>query len=199
MIRFQSNGEAVVGRLGRLASRITDPRPVLEAFGEYMVNTSIRQNFEAEGRPTPWPRSAWSAQSQQNRSGGAGLMGSIRHEVTDRKLEVGSHLKYAAQRQFGGELTPTTAKALAVPLPGVPVTMSRPRAWGNRLFKLPPDKADPESRGILAVDGPGGQPKPIFALRARVRQPARPFLVWHPEDLAWISRAVVRHAFEGER
>lgn len=199
MLRLKSNGEAVVGRLGRLASRITDPGPILREFGDYMVNTSVRQNFEAEGRPTPWPRSAWSAQRQQNRSGGAGLVGSIAAQVTGRKLEVGSPLKYAAQRQYGGELKPTSSRALAVPMPDVPASMDRPRRWGNRLFRLPADRSDPNSRGLLAVDGPGGEPRVVFALRARVRQPARPFLLWHPEDLAWISRAVVRHAFEEQR
>lgn len=194
---FTHNGEEMAMRLRAIRGRVEAPEEALHEIGEHMTNTSIPKNFQAEGRPNPWPRGPWSAERQMNRRGASGLVGSIRHEVQRGRLRVGTNKRYARQRQFGGEIRPKLARALAVPLPGVPAHMGRPRRWGGRLFMMPSVKGDPNTVGVLAIAGPGGDPVPKFVLRGRVRQPPRPFLVWQDEDIAYVQRTLGRYALEG--
>ncbi len=199
-MRFEmrNNGEVVVRELEELAARIEDVRPVLEDFGEHMVETSIPETFRAQGRPRPWKRTKWSSQRQQQES--TRLVRSIRHQLRGRGgLRVGTNLRYAAQRHFGGDIVPRKAKALAVPFPGVRRSMRRPRRWGDRLFMLKPDRADPTTVGILATKGRRkGEIIPRFILRRRVTQEARPFVVAQDEDLLYLSRRLVEYATTGD-
>ena len=199
-LEYRSNAGAVVREVEGVARRATDPTGVLEDIGERMVEFSIPENFRRGGRPDPWPGSEWSRSELMTES--RRLANSVRYEASRRRLRVGTNLRYAAQRHFGGELEPTRARALAIPLPGVRKSMARPKRWGDRLVYLPPgDGGDADSRGVLATKrGKGKKAKytPRFALRARVTQPARPFLVWQDDDQAYAERAIVRHLTGGD-
>lgn len=190
--RIQSNGEVVVRELDTAARRIQKPQALLEDMGEHMVNTSVPLTFRLGGRPR-WPSSAW--QSGQNpQRDTTQLLRSVAHEVSGSTLRVGSNLIYAAQRQLGGRIQAKRARALAIPLPGVPRTMRRPRRWGGQLFMLESDK--PDTVGILASRSKSGDIVPRFVLRRAVEQPARPFVVYADDDIAWFHRRVVA-ALEG--
>ncbi len=197
-LRFElrGNGDVLVRQVEGITERIEDLRPVLDDFGEHMVNSSIPETFRQEGRPNRWPRGDWSATRQQRQT--TRLVRSVRHETRAGSVRVGTNLRYAAQRHFGGDLEPKNAKALAVPMPDVPRSMRRPKRWGDRLFFMKPVKGDPDTVGILASAPRKGEVKPRFALRRKVKQPARPFIVAQDEDLVLLSRNLVHYATTGE-
>lgn len=188
-IRFSENGAVTVTNLNRLAGRLEDPSEVLADIGAHMVNSSVPANFQAGGRPAAWARSEWS--SQQNQVDTSRLLRSVQARVHDGRLEVGTNVRYARIRQLGGEIKPRRAKAIAVPLPGVARSMRRPSAW-RRLSYLPPKSGDADSRGVLARTDRRGRVIPVFLLRARVIQPARPFLLWQEADIAYVGEALAR-------
>lgn len=197
--RFKQNGEVAVRQVEELGARIKDASTVLADFGEHMLNTSIPKTFEVGGRPEKWPKSEWAAGRNLQRESGR-LMRSVQYRPTTRKLEVGTNLKYALQRHYGGELVPTKAKALAVPLPGVPRSMRRPRRWGDRLHYLPSKSGDPDTTGVLAVARGRGKKKSwraVFVLRKKVTQPARPFMLFQDDDFAYVSRRMVEYVSTG--
>lgn len=194
--RLEHNGEVVVRQIEDVAVRIRDPRPVLEDFGEHMVETSIPETFRQGGRPERWAESKWSADRTQMDTGR--LLRSVQHEVSARALRIGTNLKYAQQRHFGGTIEPKSAKAIPVPMPDVPRSMRRPRRWGDRLFFLESKKGDKDTVGLLASKGRRGQAIVRFVLRRRVTQPARPFLVVQDDDWALFSRRLAQYAFTGE-
>lgn len=193
---LRGNGEIVLHDLEEVMGRIKDPHEVLEDFGEHMVNSSIPETFRQEGRPEKWKRGLWSSERQQQDT--TRMLQSVTYQVFPGSVKIGTNLKYAAQRHFGGVLEPKTARALAIPLPDVPRSMRRPRRWGDRLFMVKPTKGDPDTVGVLATEGGKGEIIPRFVLRRRVEQPARPFLVAQDEDLAYFSRRLVEYATTGE-
>jgi len=197
-LRFEmrGNGDVVVHQVDELAKRIENVRPVLEDFGEHMENSSIPETFRQEGRPKRWKRGPWSSRRQQQES--TRLIQSVKHEVSGDRLRVGTNLRYAAQRHFGGELKPKKAKALAIPLPGVARSMRRPRRWGDRLFFMKSVKGKADTVGILATTDRRGEVVPRFVLRRKVTQPARPFIVAVDEDMVYLSRRLVEYATTGE-
>lgn len=200
--RFKSNGEVVVRDVERLRARITDPEVIFEDFAEHMLNTSIPENFEQGGRPEKWTRSAWSGENQQKESGR--LLRSIASRIGKNKMELGTSLKYARQRHHGGVLKPVRAKALAVPVPGLSRAMRRPKRWGDRLTYIPAKSTGGDTVGVLATSerrGRRGHRRTVyrarFILRKQVTQPARPFLLFQDEDLAYVSRRMVEYVSTG--
>ncbi|HND33289.1 MAG TPA: hypothetical protein PLA94_24995 [Myxococcota bacterium] len=195
----QSNGAVVVQGLEAMIRRI-DPAVLLEDFGEHMINISIPANFKAGGRPAKWASSAWTRSGKALMRDRGNLEGSIQPRVSGGTLKLGSSSKYAAQRQFGGKLVPKKAKALAIPLPGVPASMARPSRWGDRLFFLKAEKGKRETIGVLAAKVGRGEkktPKAMFVLRKSAMQPARPFLLFQGDDIAWVHRRLLEAAANG--
>lgn len=189
---WKSNGEVVVDQVEALGLRVRRAREVLEDFGEHMLNTSLPENFARGGRPTRWAGSPW-AQGRNVQSESGRLLRSIQAHAGATKLVLGTNLAYAAQRQFGGELVPTKSRALAVPMPGVPRSMRRPRRWGDRL-RFIPSKGGGDTVGVLAAQEGRGKRKrwrAKFVLRTRVEQTARPFLLFQDEDVAYVSKRLV--------
>lgn len=187
---YSHNTAVVVEAAEDLADRAEQLGAVLEDVGERMVEFSIPENFARGGRPDPWPGSSWSRASLMGQT--RRLLNSITAEVAGTTLVVGTNVEYAAQRHFGGVLKPTRAKALAIPLPGVPLSMDRPRKWGDRLVFAPTQSGDADSRGILG-EADDDTFIPRFALRAQIEQPARPFLLFQADDLAYAEQAMVEH------
>lgn len=193
--KISTNGDLVIRELEQLAERLADPRPALERFGEHMLDTSIPKNFAQGGRPERWSRSPWATREPQKDTGR--LMRSARYRVlAGGRIRVGSNLRQAALRQDGGEIRPKRAKALVIPLPDVIKSMRRPRAWGRRLFLLRSNK--PDTLGVLATADSAGNIAPRFVLRTRVKQPARPWIVFHNEDLEHLQQLLLELA-EGRR
>lgn len=173
--------------VGDRAQRAAEP---LHAIGERMVEFSIPENFRAGGRP----RWAASARGGQVGVDTGELSRSVSHEVSQPaaiNLRVGTNLRYAAQFHHGGEIRAKKARALAIPL--TPAMRHRRPKDVPDLFLLPAAKGAPaEQKGILArPDGKTGV-EPLFVLRTKVRQPARPFLVWQAADLDFARRTLSR-------
>lgn len=187
--RFSSNGDVIASRVADLGLRLAEPRKVLESFGRHMINVSVPANFEAGGRPEKWSRSDWSSEKNQMDTGR--LLRSVRVELGERFIRVGSNLSYAAQRQHGG-IIKAKRTWLTVPLPGVPRAMARVSRWGDRLFRpgRPGDPKRPRVLGIMSRK----RFVPKFALVKQVTQPARPFVLIHDEDIVVLQRMVVTEA-----
>lgn len=191
--RFGEKGSVLVREMEGVGRFAGDPRALLEDFQAHMLEHSIPTNFTSGGRPS-WGRSDWTSEKVQLDT--TRLMKSVQGRVSGPKLELGSNLAYAAQRQFGG-VVKAKGKALAIPLPNVPRSMRRPRRWGDRLFKLKPTKGDPNTVGVLVSKDRDGGVTPRFVLRKSVRQPARPFVLFQDEDIAYVSRRLVEMALDG--
>ncbi|MBI4799675.1 MAG: phage virion morphogenesis protein [Desulfarculus sp.] len=150
--------------LGSLASRAQDLQPVRADFAEYMV-TSVKRNFEAGGRPQGWPPSR-----RAQLKGGktlvktARLQRSILGRVSGETVLVGTNVAYAAAHQFG------VSK----------VVTQQVRAHARR----------------IKVKGKKGKSWVIVRAhtrRVRLNLPARPFLLVHDEDRAYLNRSLLRH------
>lgn len=186
-LEYRSAADVAAMDVEDLGDRAEQVSEVLEDIGERMVEYSIPENFRQGGRPNPWPGSAYSHADLMQES--SRLLNSVQFEVNNGQLRVGTNAEYAAQRHFGGDIRPVRAKALAVPLPGIPVSMRRPRHWGDRLTFAPTQNGDSDSRGILGEED-GDLFIPRFALRARVSQPPRPFLLFQDDDIAYAEQAI---------
>lgn len=192
MIRFRAPALASVDReLARRARYARDPRPLLEALGDRMVNHSIPENFQKGGRPGRWP--GIRRQGQVMRDSG-GLLESIVDEVAGSTLRVGTNKSYAAQRHFGGTVK-GKGKLLAIPVD--PSNKRRPKHYGKRLRWAPVKKKGGNVQGLLVERqagrrGKAGKVVTRFLLVREVTQPARPFLLFQPDDIAWAQRVTVR-------
>lgn len=194
-LELRSNGEVVVRQVDGMARRLGNTDALLDDLGEHMVWDSVPETFRRGGRPVPWPTSDWTSATVMRKNNR--LQNSVRHEVTGGLLKVGTNLRYARQRHFGGTIKAKPGKALVFPIPSqVPATMQRPSRWGKRLFLLPSDSGDPDAVGVLASRSRTGEITPRFVLRKQVTQPARPFLVFVDEDLAWFEDRINQVAAE---
>jgi phage gpG-like protein len=197
-VSYQSNAVALAAELGAIAARGKDVRPVLEDLGERMVNYSIPQNFREGGRPDRWPGSKRGGQTMVDT---ARLLRSVTHAVAGGTLRVGTNVRYAAQRHFGGTLVPKDAKYLAVPLDGA--ARRRPRQFDNLKWAPPTAKSGPNVGGFLVQRLTGRAAKRqkaryryLFVLLKKVEQPARPFLLFQTDDIAYAERAMAKHLLQ---
>ena len=194
MLKYKSNAGTVAAEVDELAGLIRDPSPVLRRLGLRMVNESIPANFRAEGRPEKWAGIRRKGRIQQDTRH---LLRSIQWEQGGGVLRVGTNLEYAAQRHFGGVIK-AKDKALAVPLD--PRGRKKPSDYEN-LRWAPAKNARPGVRGFLVepdgYKGRKGHRKPVyryrFILLAKIEQPARPFLMFQPEDIAFAEAALAQH------
>lgn len=189
MLTYRSNTAQVTEALRASGARAKDVRPVLTAFGSRMREHSIPQNFRVGGRPSRWPSSARGGQTMVDT---ARLLRSIQDEVSGGTMRVGTNLRYAAQRHFGGKLTPKAKKWLAVPVkPG----MRRSPSQVAGLRWAPVRKPGNVGGRLVRPVGRKGARKweTVFLLVKEVDQPARPFLLFQDEDIAWAERELVQH------
>jgi phage gpG-like protein len=181
-------------------------RPVLEVLA-VMLTADLKTNFEAGHAPdgTAWPALA----HPRPRTGGAdqplrdrGLLlasltaGGAHHvqEISDAALVVGTNLDYARLQQEGGEVRPTSAKALAIPLTAEAARVGCARDWtGPPLFVF---RATKGQHAFLAEAQQKGGRKSFtqlvlhYILVASVKVPARPFLGFSKSFIGLALRAV---------
>lgn len=161
----------------RMTARTQDFTPVMQDFGGHM-RRSIMKNFGQGGRPKPW------RPSKRVSLGGRGktlqdtgqLKSSITYRATTRSLTVGTNLKYAAIHQFGGPAKDT----LILPKKGKALKIM---AHGSTLIDI-----SPKTGRALTKRGKTG----FRFLRAVTLKkgaiPARPFLIFHDEDIQYFYR-----------
>lgn len=113
---FKLNGMGAMEKaFGKAGRHLANSLALTETIGEQLVSSTI-ERFETETAPdgTKW-KSSHRAENEggQTLTDGGGLKGSIAYEATPSLVAVGSSKIYAAIHQFGGEITPKSAKALA--------------------------------------------------------------------------------------
>lgn len=107
--------------LDQVADRLADRRPLMEAVGALLENSTrerFKTNVSPEGRP-------WRPSLRAKASGGptlvhSGLLrDSITHVANGASAEVGTNKLYAGVHQFGAVIRAKDAPALSFNLPGV--------------------------------------------------------------------------------
>ncbi len=169
MIRADVDVEAVKRRLAGMADRANDLTPIMRQLGERMM-TSVKKNFDQGGRPTPWePLASGTVISAEVWKG-------FSRSWKARMLKMG-YRRVQGRKRMGGPLVLTGNLRASIDYRAEPrdlVLVARPdpgvkgpvHQWGV------PDTAH-GGTGRLAGRG------------HNVRIPARPYLVFQPEDLAY--------------
>ena len=113
MIRITADDHEIQAALQDLRHKLGDAREAMDEIGE-LVKLSIKRNFEAEGRPKRWPKSARAkAEGGQTLSDTGRLRNSFTHRAGPFAVEIGTNVQYAAIHHFGGVIRAKRAKALA--------------------------------------------------------------------------------------
>lgn len=190
-ITIKTNIRKVAREIAKLADRVEDMEPVAEDFGAHMVRSWTLKFPRTPGHEPGPPGGPPAVQA-------GGLRNSLTYEVEARgdRVRVGTPLKYGGILHRGGEIRPVRRRALTVPI--------SPRSYGKRakdfgdaLFRIPPKPGqEPEDLGVLAIEE-GGDVVPLFALRTKVRIPARPWALIYPEDYDYLERRLKRHVEGG--
>ena len=202
---YRDNAEAVVRDVEAMRARMVRTEPLLERFGARMSQYSVPQNFAEGGRPTRWPDTPRGGQAMVDTGR---LRNSITHEVRGRSVRVGTNVKYAALRHFGGTIVGRD-KALAIPVE-VSQSRRRPKHYPNlqwrptrnrRFVGMLGEELAVRTRGANGRYKKSGSGRWVtrFLLARQVVQPARPFLMFQADDLAWMERETVQHILEGRR
>lgn len=106
-VTITHNSEEVQRKLREIADRCESAQPALKIIGE-TLRDSIRENFDAGGRPERWAELKDSTLKrkrsgyilvEQGRAGG--LLGSINFQVEETAVYVGTNKKYGAIHQLG--------------------------------------------------------------------------------------------------
>jgi len=175
-------------RLLRLAAKLRDPAPMLEEIG-FAVQTSVKRNFSAGGRPTKWKQPLFRSGKALRDTGN--LMGSITYEVQGRAVLVGTNSIYAKIHHYGGVIRAKNVKALPIPL-------HARAAKAQRNVKSVRDIP-----GLLLIPRKGELPllakrkgerlDPWFVLKRSVVMEARPFLMIQQQDNRTINTVIRTH------
>lgn len=116
-VRIEITGaEAALSAVSEAAQRLAEPRPMWEAIGRVMVD-STRRRFDDGAGPggAPWKPSARAAEGGKTLVGlgmAGGLMGSITYDADDGGVRWGSNMRHARIHQLGGTIRPKQAAAL---------------------------------------------------------------------------------------
>ena len=104
------------------------------------------------------------------------LLNSIYYQIQGDTIIIGTNIKYAAIHQFGGIITPSKAKFLAIPLTKRAKVIS-PRDFSDTFV----------AKGVIFRKDDNGKITPLYALKKQVKIPARPFLFLDDNDKKDIS------------
>lgn len=183
---YRVDDDEVQRLLRHLKNGSTDMTPALQRIGRYMVKSSIALNFRDGGRPDKWQPTKRGGQPLRDTGR---LQGSIAALVIrSTELRIGTSYRGARLHQQGGIVKPVRARALAIPLPGVRMS---PRRYAHT-FLLKTNASGDRIGAIAQKKGKKGV-RILFVLRSRVQMPARPFLVWQPEDIMHVQRVLLDH------
>jgi len=115
MIRIDADDHEIRQILTELKAKLGNTSEAMDEIGE-LVKLSVKRNFEAEGRPKRWPKSARAkAEGGQTLSDTGRLRNSFSHRVGPFSVEIGTNVQYAAIHHFGGTIRPRGGKALRTP------------------------------------------------------------------------------------
>jgi phage gpG-like protein len=185
--------EQVQIALGAFKADLSDRDALLRICGEVM-RTSIALTFRDEGSPAgSWPELAESTKKRKGYTAGhkleilsGRLFGSFTYETSGGTLTIGTSVVYAAVQQFGsrgfmsGAAGPRTKENMSAigAYGGLRVTKFRRYGKEKRIG------SDGKERTVrVRAQGPDkGTRFEVGAHHRRGNIPARPFLVFRPED-----------------
>ncbi|MEK6798026.1 MAG: hypothetical protein AABZ12_03595 [Planctomycetota bacterium] len=206
----------------RVSKAFRNPRDLMRKIGVLGMSSAVRRlQSQIAARPDTLSSGRLMASLTVARDGGSRSAETI-FDLSDQAVEIGSHVRYAAQRQYGGIILPVHARALAIPLTdrlkrdGIGPREADP---SGKLLRFQPilRPTKPNVVGLLIDDGGeiqvrdrrgrmktrrlGGTaygPGPLYVLAYWVRQDPRPFLYWDEEDLAVIRNELIPQWLEGK-
>jgi phage virion morphogenesis protein len=185
--------QQVLFGLGQFKAEVSDRTALLRIVGELM-RTSIARTFREEGSPAgSWPQLAASTKKKKGYTTGHKLLilsgrlfGSFTYVTSGDTLTIGTDVPYAEVHQLGsrdymgGAAGPRTAAQMSVvgPYAGLRRTPFRRYGKEKRVGK------DGKTRTVrVREQGPDNAKR--FQVKEHNRRqniPARPFLVFRPED-----------------
>ncbi len=107
-IKVDIQDEPVKKLLAAIQSRVGNLRPAMGLIGE-IVQSSILENFEKQGRPAPWASLRPATITQRQKQGKwpgkilqrTGALKRIAYNASATKVELTANAPYAATHQFG--------------------------------------------------------------------------------------------------
>lgn len=192
-------------RLLGMENRMRNLRPVFLDFGERMKR-SIEANFQAGGRPAPWPPSKKASGRTLIES--SRLKNSIAYVASDQGMVIGTNVPYAAIHQFGGTIRPINVKYLAIPLDKQAAKI-RPRDLERQTFVIKSKKGNLLlMERLLKYSGQRGKrflskgkfklvTRPRYLLKDQVNIPQRKFLLFQQEDINYLKMKAAKYIVSG--
>lgn len=189
MINIELDLGKARGLLKGIEGRAKNMGPVLQDFSAHMEG-SILENFIKGGRPNKWKES--SSEKTLRRSGG--LQNSVTSSFTSTSMKMGSNSPYGRIHHKGGVIKPKKARALAIPLQDW--IKGGPRRYTDLTY-MPVEDGAPATLAVLGKQN-GDDFTPMFVLVSKVTMPARPWLLYQPEDRIYAKRQVTKFLRTGE-
>ena len=197
------NASEVVVGLGELRAGASNKLTMLKIAGELM-RTSVARTFREEGSPEgSWPQLALSTLKKKMYVAGHQLLilsgrlfGSITYVAEGDTLTIGTNVVYAAVQQYGSRDRSggTVGNQARIPGRGVTVPEHRSRRSQNekRYGRVQMVDKNGQMRSIR-VRIPLASRGAVFPVKEHTRYqniPARPFLVFRPEDPGRIASGI---------
>jgi len=181
MVSIEIKAEEAIRELAEMEARISNPGPLLDDIGRYMVSSTQRKiNQGIPPANAPLTRKVKEDKDGKQILKDKGrLINSFTHRVGPDYVAIGTSVKYARIHQFGGTITPKRAVKLAIPATretrrlmrrhgaSVRAAIQSLKASGWRIWF--------REKSIMGVKG-RGKPEVLFIRKDAVKIPARPFL-----------------------
>lgn len=178
MISLKVDDRGVDTTLARLIAKGTAMRPVMREISQDMRD-AVLENFEQEGRPSPWKKSRRAAkQGGKTLQDQRHLMKSITPDSSADTARVGTNVKYAAIHHFGGPIRFKGRERILnfKQVRRGKMTHSRP-GTGDRFAKA----------------GKAHYSMEVSGKAYSVTMPARPYMLLMDDDLAKIVQRMKRY------
>jgi phage virion morphogenesis protein len=184
-----------VETLGELRAKVTDYPALLKIAGNLM-RASIARTFRDEGSPAgSWPRLALSTLKKKGYTAGHKLLimsgrlfGSITYAIAGNVLTIGTNLVYAAVHQWGSKDRSGGSIGAQARIAGRSVSVSAHDALRVVPFKRYGIDQRKGHNVRVRAQGPSAATKYRIKAHKRFQNiPARPYLVFRPEDPSSIA------------
>lgn len=178
LISLKVSDREVDSHLARMLAKGENMRPVMREISGDM-NDAVLENFEREGRPSPWKKSRRAAkQGGKTLQHTRRLMKSITREYDASHARVGTNLDYAAIQHFGG----------VIRFKGRERIMNFKQVRRGKITFGRPGTGD-----HFAKAGKANYSMKVSGKAYSVTMPARPYMLLLDEDLARVITRMKRY------
>ena len=177
MITVRIEDAEVRKLLSDILGRMHSKKPAMGIIGN-IVRNSIRRNFEAGGRPTPWKPSLRAKKTgDKTLIESKQLFNSFTIDAKQDRVEVGTNKIYAAIQHFGGDINHP----------------ARERTMFFKKYKRG------ERKGLtrFSKEGKAGYGMKVHGRAYTIHIPARPFMMVQEEDWPKMTQALGKFFVEG--